>query len=109
MSYVVAGTVFTIKQCILGVEDDCQVALIEGDCQFVRTVEGAEPACQVYAQGRSGSPQKGQIRYFIYNEDFGVTAFGIASDTLTSKDAMVRAARDYALQGEIGLLGRKLR
>jgi hypothetical protein len=100
--YTAKGTVFTVENCLRGEEDHCQVALISGDCQSVKPVGGALE-CAPLARGQTKGPFATQIVYFIYNEDYGVTSFGIAETKLTG-DARDAKARDMILQGARGFL-----
>jgi hypothetical protein len=104
MEYTVNGTIFTVKECLRSAEKLCQVALIEGDCQLVRLAEGLRE-CATYPGGRKKSPQQGAVHYFIYNEDYGVTAFGLEDDKIEKISEMRMSAQNYILQGNIGLLG----
>ncbi len=103
MTYTVVGTIFTVEECIRGVGNKCQVALIKGDCQFVQLAENLRE-CAPYPDGRAKSPQQGGVYYFIYNEDYGITSLGIVDDEVHSKSEMMAVAKTYVLQGNVGLL-----
>ncbi len=104
MTYSVAGTQLKVESCLRGPDIACQVALISADCQVMQT----EDACELYAGGREKSPRPGPITYFIYSEDYGVTAFGTGGAWPESADERVavaeRVAAQYVLQGQVGLL-----
>jgi hypothetical protein len=100
--YTANGTVFTVESCLRTADDHCQVALISGDCQSVKPVGGAL-ACAPRAKGEPGGPFASQVVYFIYNEDYGVTSFGIADTKLTGAEREAKA-RELVLQGVRGFL-----
>ncbi len=60
----------------------------------------------------SGTRKQGdeaqQGTYFVYNQDYGVTSFGMAGAVPAEADEMMRIAqivsRQYVLQGSLGLL-----
>jgi hypothetical protein len=68
MTYVIEGTQFAVQECLHPEGSVCQVALIQGDCQFVRNAE----TCDTYMGGRRMSPRQGPVTYFIYNQSYGV-------------------------------------
>lgn len=103
--YIIKGTIFTVRECLRSVGDRCQIAIIQGDCNYVRLAEGLRE-CAVLPGGRSESTQEGPVYYYIFNEDYGITAFGSGGgEDLTSNEKMAVRARTYVLQGKVGLFG----
>jgi hypothetical protein len=103
-SYAVAGTQFAVKECLRGLKNVCQVALIRADCPSIEILSATEIACEIYPGGRDKAP--GPITYFIYNEDYGVTSIGFPSAEGRSDIEIEKLARTYVLQGDAGLLKR---
>lgn len=99
-TYVVAGSTLHVEECFRGAGTTCQVALISSDCQE-RLALGV---CKAVVGGRSKSNDLGPVLYFIYNEDFGVTAYGSSLDPLPSTEEMRVAASQSILKGNTGLL-----
>lgn len=103
MNYAVDGVQVQVETCLRGSGQVCQVALISADCQLMV----GDDACELYPGGRVKSPQPGPITYFIYNEDYGVTAFGTAGEwpaPAERLDVANRVATQVVLQGDAGLL-----
>jgi hypothetical protein len=99
--YVAYGSSFSVAKCLRGYDDVCQVALIKAECYYNRIKKGCAPT----AAERTGDDASG-ILYFIYNEDFGVTAYGFAPLTgePVSTDEMLAAAKSRLLIGDHGVL-----
>jgi hypothetical protein len=103
MKYSVDGVQLRVEACLRASGDVCQVALISADCQLMV----GDDACKLHPDGRAKSPQPGPITYFIYNEDYGVTAFGTAGEwpePAERLDVAQRVASQVVLQGDAGLL-----
>jgi hypothetical protein len=64
--------------------------------------------CRPNAAGGARSSQSGPITYFIYKENYGVTAFGTAGEWPKSKSELeevgLRVASQFVLQSQAGLL-----
>lgn len=99
-TYEIAGTVFTVIDCLRKVADVCQVALIRSDCQQIKDAE----TCALYPGGRDKAPNPGPLTYFVYNEDFGVTSLGFPNEKPKDECWIAKLARDYELRGDVGLL-----
>lgn len=103
ISYSVAGARLRVEQCLRDTNGTCGVALISADCQKI-----SEPHCEVVEGGRAKSLAPGPVTYFVYNEDYGVTAFGSAGEWPSSEDEVEEVASlvvtQYILQGSRGLL-----
>lgn len=99
--YVANGNSFAVVKCLRGYDDVCQVALIKAECYYNRIEKGCAPT----VAGRTGDDAS-WLLYFVYNEDFGVTAYGIAplNDKPISADEMLAAAKSRFLVGDHGLL-----
>jgi hypothetical protein len=101
-AYTVKGTLFTVDSCLRPDEDRCRVALISGDCQSVKQV-GDMLECAPLVPGAAAGPFATHVVYFVFNEDYGVTSFGIADGKLSGPDRELKA-REMVLQGDRGLL-----
>ncbi len=101
MRYAVDGAQLKVEQCLRGSNEHCQVALISSDCQVIVGTD----ACK---HGERNSSESGPITYFIFNEDYGVTAFGTGGEWPKSPTERLSVASAVAtqniLQGRIGLL-----
>jgi hypothetical protein len=97
--YSVAGAVLKVEDCLRGDATICQVALISADCEMM-----LDESCQKVAGGREKSGKPGPVVYFIYNEDVGVTAYGVADQPVNAKDERLSVASQMILQGQKGLL-----
>jgi|GEM_PF-2671572 len=99
--YVANGNSFAVVKCIRGYKDICQVALIRAECYYNRIKKGCAPT-QAERTGNDAS----WLLYFIYNEDFGVTAYGIAPLTgqTASPEEMLAIAKSFILVGDNGIL-----
>ena len=99
--YVAYGNSFSVAKCLRGYGNVCQVALIKAECYYNRIKKGCAPT----AAERTGDDASGLL-YFIYNEDFGVTAYGFAPLTgePASTDEMLAKAKSRLLIGDHGVL-----
>lgn len=98
-NYTAAGALFKVEECLRGDGHSCQVALISSDCQ-----RSSSDGCLPMTGGRSASPDPGPFVYFIYNEDFGVTAFGIVKAPIGNRELRRSSAAHMILQSQGGLL-----
>lgn len=105
MAYVVGGVRLSVEECIREGQLSCQVALISSDCQVIRESQ----RCELGSSERSKDLESGVVTYFLFNEDFGVTAFGKANGWIESRDERIQLANEVVdqlvLQSERGLLG----
>jgi hypothetical protein len=101
-AYTVKGTMFSVDNCLRSVDGHCQVVLISGDCQSVKRA-GDALECAPRVAGAPAGQFGAHIVYFIYNEDYGVTSFGIADTKLSAADRELKA-REFVLRGDRGLL-----
>lgn len=101
-TYVANGNKFTVEACLRGYKNVCQVALVRAECYFNRI----RMACAPTGAERTGDDAS-WLLYFIYNEDFGVTCYGIKPLTgkPVSREEMMAAAKQNFLVGNYGLLG----
>ena len=97
--YSAGGALFKVEECLRGDGHRCQVALVSSDCQ--RT---SNDGCVQMAAGRSASRDPGPFVYFIYNEDFGITAFGVVKGPVENRELRRFSAAHMILQGQRGLL-----
>ncbi len=101
-AYVTAGSAFHVEECFRGDATTCQVALISSDCQQHSGID----ACMEADGGRTRSPNPGPVLYFIFNTDFGVTAYGSVASPAQTADERRTAAVQMILQGRQGLLSK---
>ena len=102
--YTTVGVRFKVEACFREVVGSCQVALISADCKTLYDsyrcsqdrVEGDSPALDI------------PVVYFIYNDDYGVTAFGEAVTHATSVKDAKHVAAQQVLLGNYGLLSQRV-
>jgi len=99
--YVVHGNDFRVVDCVRGFRGVCQVALIRAACYVNAERHGCAPTKAEESHGVSS-----WILYFIYNEDCGVTSYGIAPmrEGEAPKSEAREKAMGYTLAGDNGLL-----
>jgi len=102
--YTAAGASLRVERCLRGNAKHCQVALVSSDCEM----ESPPDKCMVVEGGRTKSSAPGPVLYFIYNEDYGVTAYGTAKKPVSSADAGLNVAAEMVLRGKKGLLGKSV-
>jgi hypothetical protein len=100
-AYTVAGNRLKVAKCIRGTDAVCQVALVSVECQLDPYM-GPDGACVTDAS-KSPKGVRTDVLYFIYNEDYGVTAFGFGVPA-GSPDDMMEKASEFHLLGDVGLL-----
>jgi hypothetical protein len=98
--YSTGGASLKVEDCLRGGAAVCQVAVISADCQRI----AGKDACEKVVGGRDKSDDPGPIVYFIYNEDVGVTAWGVAKQPASTKEERSAIASQMVLQGKRGLL-----
>jgi hypothetical protein len=100
-SYVVAGNRLSVVECMRGYHDICQVALIKSECIYSAAAKGC-----ILTSDQKDPNERLWLLFFIYNEDFGVTSFGIAPAAANGAPMpeMLSWAKTYNLVGENGLL-----
>ncbi len=96
--YVKDGVTFRIEKCLRGDTDVCQVALIGGYC-----AKTPDDSCLIDVSEEQ-SDRWLYVTYFLYNEDFGITAMGVTKSPPTTVDEKVLIASQLVLQGNKGLL-----
>jgi hypothetical protein len=99
-TYEVLGTRFEVLKCFRGNNNICHVALISADCTRIKNAEN----CAIVRDARNKSDRPGPISYFIYNDRFGITSFGIVDEKAHSAEQLNILARMFVLQGDIGFL-----
>lgn len=103
-TYVAAGSSFRVEECYRGDATHCSVALISSDCQQRSGRDG----CSEVLGGRTKSNNTGPVLYFIYNEDFGVTAYGSVHQPASTEEERRIIAAWMVLRGERGLLSHQV-
>ncbi len=96
--YAKDGVTFKVEKCLRGDAAICQVALIGGYCVSARNERSTpepreeQPAPWLY------------VTYFLYNEDFGITAMGVTQSPAATVDEKLAIASQSILRGSKGLL-----
>ena len=100
-NYVVAGNKLSVVDCLRGYRNLCQVALIKSECIDSAMAKG----CILKPDDKDPNSRLWLI-FFIYNEDFGVTSYGLApaEDVGAPLEKMTSLAQTYNLVGDSGLL-----
>jgi hypothetical protein len=95
------GVAFRVHECLRGDQQRCQVALISAVCErelrqgrCTRSVRQTRPGARVE-----------YVLYFLFNEDFGITAMGAGNRIARSPAARRAVASQEILIGDQGLLG----
>ncbi len=96
--YAKNGVTFRVEKCLRGDAGICQVALIGGYC-----VKTPDDRCSLDAREEK-TDRWLYVTYFLYNEDFGITAMGVTKGPATTVDEMTLIANQLVLQGSRGLL-----
>lgn len=99
-TYKVAGSVLKVEECLRGEGRRCQVALIRSECQQNYEKDECRQADAGVDRGQTPTP----ILYFIYNEDFGVTAYGSVTQAAKSPDERHAIVTQMLLRSEQGQL-----
>jgi hypothetical protein len=101
--YQKRGVLFRVEECLRRSARRCQVALISGICGHTLSVR--ETRC--LAKPLSGSGRNAvydYVVYFLYNEDFGMTAFGTTDHVETTEARKLAIATQMILMSPTGLL-----
>jgi hypothetical protein len=99
--YTVMGAQFSVLKCLRTAGGICEVAIMQSDCQNKKNPYTCEP----YVGGRKAAPYVGELVYFIYNEDYGVTALGFWEGRIeATEEHKQELTRQYILTGDKGLL-----
>lgn len=95
------GVVFDVEECIRGDAELCQVALVSAKCWH----RSASELCDEKSETRSNPNASAEyVVYFIYNDDFGITAFGIVNRVAKTRAARRALATQSVLISAHGLL-----
>lgn len=101
--YKKRGVLFQVEECLRGSARRCQVALISGICGHTQSVR--ETRCLTKPLSGSGpNAVYNYVVYFVYNEDFGITAFGVTDRVETTEAGMLAIATQMILMSQTGLL-----
>jgi hypothetical protein len=99
-SFQAGGASLRVEQCMRGDKEVCQVALVSSDCQSI----AAPDRCTPVSGGRSAGASVGRVRYFIFNEDFGITSYGSSSEPVSTPERQKEVAFSMVLRSDHGLL-----
>lgn len=97
------GVVFHVEECLRGGAKRCQVALVSATCWHRSAGEMCDEKARGGAHGASGGPVE-YVVYFIYNDDFGITALGVANRVASTPAARREFATQSLLISSRGLL-----
>jgi hypothetical protein len=100
-SYQKDHVTFVVEDCLRRDGDTCSVAVISGRCAVVN----ANGSCNSGKAGNASGSKFENVDYFIYNQDFGITAFGSTDRLLTAEDERLGIASQRVLTSDVGLLG----
>jgi hypothetical protein len=104
-SYSAGNANFVVEDCLEGDETVCRVALISSECPLPSAPTSFCEQSIDSTDDIAGGGKGRYFRYFIYNEDFGITAYGRGMhERPRDKDGRLRIAADMVLKGERGLL-----
>jgi hypothetical protein len=102
-TYEKHGVIFYVEECLRGDARRCQVALISGKCGHAPSLR--EMRCLPTPRGGVGSQAVyDYVIYFLYNEDFGITAFGATDHLVATKAGRLAIATQMVLVSPVGLL-----
>lgn len=97
------GVVFHVEECLRGNARRCQVALIAGMCGHAPSLR--EMRClPTPRSGVGDNAVYDYVIYFLYNEDFGITAFGATDHVVATGAGRLAIATQMILQSPMGLL-----
>ena len=99
--YIVDKTAFRVEKCLRGSGTVCQIALIGARCDRISIRHGN---CVLTPPAGKPRPKDGYTIYFVYNEDYGITAMGVAAHGLTSFQAKQSVLTQLVLVAKRGLL-----
>jgi hypothetical protein len=102
-TYEKHGVKFHVEECLGGDARRCQVALISGICGHGPSLR----AMRCLPTPRSGAGSQAvydYVVYFLYNEDFGITAFGATDHVAPTEAGRLAIATQMILMSSTGLL-----
>ena len=97
-AYSKEGVVFNVEECIRGKGARCQVAVVSAICEE----RDADGPCRT-ATSKMHAPLE-YVIYFMYNEDFGITAMGVANQVASTAESRRVIASQSILISKKGLL-----
>jgi hypothetical protein len=98
LTYRKNGVFFRVDDCLRSDHDQCQVAIVSAECQQLLR-DGSCRTSSSDAQQRYD-----YVAYFIYNDDFGITALGMTNNLATTYNGRRMIATQNILVGNSGLL-----
>jgi hypothetical protein len=96
--YSKEGVLFSIEECIRGKGARCQVAIVSAKCEE----RDADGPCRIASSKTHAHLE--YVIYFIYNEDFGITAMGVANQVAPTAEGRRMIASQSILISKKGLL-----
>jgi hypothetical protein len=97
--YSKESVAFVVEDCLREVRGICLVATISARCGKLDPYGKCLDAERVAKVG----VKFGNVDYFVYNEDFGITAFGSTDRLLNQADERRAVASEMMLVGEHGI------
>jgi hypothetical protein len=99
-AFAIGGIQVRIEKCLREGARGCGVALVSAYCGPTAEIDRCGSSSE--AKGEDLPPPV--FTYFIYNEDYGVTAWGVRVAPPATMEEKLMAAREMMLQGAEGLL-----
>jgi hypothetical protein len=100
-SYKKDHVTFVVEDCLRKDGNTCSVAVISARCVVVN----ADGSCAPEKAANTPVPKFENVDYFIYNQDFGITALGSADRLLPSTGERMATASQMVLTSDVGILG----
>lgn len=101
-TYSVHGVSFKVERCLRGNSSSCQVALLSATCG--RYLNMRTGLCGARPRVNGGRKWFSYVVYFIYNEDYGITAMGTTDHLQRTAAAKMQVATQLILISNAGLL-----
>jgi hypothetical protein len=100
-SYQKDHVTFVVEDCLRKDGDTCSVAVISGRCVVVNR----DGSCAPEKAGNVSVSKFENVDYFIYNQDFGITALGSTDRLRAAADERLAIASQLVLTSDFGILG----
>jgi hypothetical protein len=102
--YVKEEVVFHVEECLRADHNRCQVALIGASCGTFHMGDTGG-SCKASPKPLYPGAKVGYVVYFFFNEDYGITAMGVAERIASSSASRRQIATQQILVGDRGLFG----
>lgn len=95
--------IFVVEDCLRVDGSTCATAVVSARC----TVLNPKGSCSPGKAGDAGGSKFENVDYFVYSQDFGITAFGSTDRLRVTKDERFAIASQMVLISDIGMLALK--